>query len=138
MPFIYKNTIPVDDYLLLRKSVHWTELCTEQAQQGLKNSAYVISCYDHNNIVGTARILWDGGYIAYLSDVIVLPQYQGNGIGRHMVERAIAFVKSQLKPNWRIKIILVSSKGTEQFYKKFGFMERPNDASGPGMDLWVQ
>ena len=138
MPFIYKNFVSVDDYLLLRESVHWMELCSEQAQQGLKNSAYVIGCYDDNNIVGTARILWDGGYIAYLSDVIVLPQYQGKGIGRHMVERAIAFVESQLKTGWKIKIILVSSKGTEGFYKQFGFIERPNNESGSGMDLWVR
>lgn len=137
MQLIYKNSIPVEDYLLLRQSVHWTELCAEQAQQGLKNSAYMISCYDNGKIVGSARIVWDGGYIAFLSDVMVLPPYQGRGIGTHMVERAIDFVKSQLKTNWKIKIVLVSAKGKELFYKKLGFIERPNDESGAGMELWV-
>ena len=137
MQLIYKESISVDDYLLLRKSVEWIELCREQAQRGLENSAYIISCYDNTKVVGTARIVWDRGYIAYLSDVIVSPEYQGNGIGKHMVDSAIEFVKSQLKTNWKIKIVLISAKGKELFYKKFGFNERPNNESGSGMDLWV-
>lgn len=137
MQLIYKNSISVDDYLFLRKSVKWVELCREQAQQGLENSAYIISCYDNDKVVGITRIVWDRGYIAYLSDVIVSPEYQGNGIGKRMVENAIDFVKSNLKINWKIKIVLVSAKGKERFYKKFGFNERPNNESGPGMDLWV-
>lgn len=137
MQLIYKNSISVDDYLFLRKSVKWVELCREQAQQGLENSAYIISCYDNNKVVGITRIVWDRGYIAYLSDVIVSPEYQGNGIGKRMVENAIDFVKSNLKINWKIKIVLVSAKGKERFYKKFGFNERPNNESGAGMDLWV-
>lgn len=137
MQLIYKNSISVDDYLFLRRSVKWVELCREQAQEGLENSAYIISCYDNNKVVGITRIVWDRGYIAYLSDVIVSPEYQGNGIGKRMVENAIDFVKARLKMNWKIKIVLVSAKGKELFYKKFGFSERPNNESGAGMDLWV-
>ncbi|WP_253287331.1 hypothetical protein [Clostridium bornimense] len=28
---------------------------------------------------------------------------------------------------------LMAAKGKEEFYKKFGFIERPNDHQGPGM-----
>ena len=33
--------------------------------------------------------LWDKGYIAYLADVIVNPEYQGQGIGKKMVQEWI-------------------------------------------------
>lgn len=95
-------------------------MCDEQAQQGLDNSAYIVSCYDDNVAVGSARIIWDKGYISYLADIMVKPEYQGYGIGKHLVEMAIAFMKTQIKEGWKIKIVLVSAKGKEDFYKKLG------------------
>ena len=137
MNIVYKEFISVEDYNLLREAVGWEKICGEQAQQGLDNSAYVIGCYEDNKIVGSARIIWDRGYIAYLADVMVLPEYQGKGIGRRMVEKSIAFVKAHLKAGWKIKIVLVSAKGKEVFYKKFGFSERPSENFGAGMDMWI-
>lgn len=69
---------------------------------------------------------------------MVKPEYQGRGIGYHMVERAISFVKSQLKEEWKIKIVLISAKEKEAFYEKFGFCVRPNADAGAGMHLWLK
>lgn len=116
----YEEFISVSNYNMLREAVGWGRLWDEQAQQGLDNSAYVVSCYDDNVAVGSARIIWDKGYISYLADIMVKPEYQGYGIGKHLVEMAIAFMKTQIKEGWKIKIVLVSAKGKEDFYKKFG------------------
>jgi hypothetical protein len=35
-------------------------------------------------------------------------------------------------------ICLLAAKGKEEFYKKFGFEERPNEKSGSGMSQWVK
>lgn len=137
MNVIYKESISVEDYNMLREAVGWGKLCDEQAQQGLDHSAYIISCYDNDKIVGTARIIWDKGYISYLSDVMVIPEYQGMGIGFHLVKMTIEFMKSQIKEGWKIKIVLTAAKGKEAFYRKFGFNERPNKDAGAGMDLWL-
>ena len=137
MNITYKNFIPVEDYNRLRAAVGWEKLCDEQARQGLEHSAWVASCYDADKIVGIARILWDRGSIAYLADVIVMPEYQGQGIGRMLVEKAMAFIRSQLKDGWKITVVLLSAKGKEEFYEKFGFRERPNENAGAGMDLWL-
>ena len=140
MKLIYKNYISADDYNLIREEIGWGKLCDEQAQQGLDHSAYVVSCYDGENIAGSARIIWDRGYISYLADVMVRPAYQGRGIGRHLVEMAKGFMKSQLKENWKIKMVLIATEGKEGFYKKLAFKERPrpNEDVGAGMDLWFQ
>lgn len=137
MSIVYKEFITPEDYNTLREAVGWGELLSEQAEQSLAGSAYVVSCYDDNKIVGSARVIWDRGYISYLADVMVVPEYQGMGIGKKMVEMSLTFMKSQLKEGWKIKMVLVSAKGRETFYRQFGFMERPNENFGAGMDMWL-
>jgi hypothetical protein len=34
-------------------------------------------------------------------------------------------------------INLMAARGKEGFYKKFGFIERPNDEKGAGMSQWA-
>lgn len=133
----YKQFVTAEDYNVLREAVGWARLCREQAQQGLENSVYVIGCYDNEKIIGAARVIWDGGYISYLADVMVMPEYQKMGIGKHMVQSAMDFMKSQLKDGWEIKMVLVAAKGKEAFYRQFGFHERPNEEAGAGMDVWL-
>lgn len=132
----YSNKIAVQEYCQLREAVQWFSLPREQAQAGLDNTDFIAVCRDGGNIVGCARIFWDKGYIAYLSDVMVKPEYQGQGIGKTLVNECISYIDRQLKNGWRIKIVVVAAKGKEQFYEKFGFQLRPNEHDGAGMQMW--
>ena len=97
----------------------------------------MIQCVrDDEKAIGVARLLWDGGYIAFLSDVIVDSEYRGRGIGRKLVESCIQKLKNDMKPGYKVKMTLNSAKGKESFYEKFGFRVRPNEDAGPGMDQW--
>ena len=132
----YNNKLSLKEYCELRLSVAWESIIEEQAQSGLDNSDFIIACRDDNNIVGCARIFWDKGYIAYLADVMVKPEYQNQGIGKKLVRECITYIDSQLKDGWRIKIVIVSAKGKERFYEKLGFELRPNECNGAGMQVW--
>ena len=132
----YNNSLFAKEYCELRSSVAWQPIIVEQAQSGLNGSDFIIACRDDDNIVGCARIFWDKGYIAYLADVMVKPEYQKQGIGKKLVSECIAYIDNQLKDGWRIKIVIVSAKGKEQFYEKFGFELRPNERDGAGMQVW--
>lgn len=132
----FGNSISIEEYSELRLSVGWTPLVEDQERSGLEHSDFIISCREEGHIVGCSRVFWDKGYIAYLADVIVKPEYQRQGIGSKLVTECIRFIDSQLKDGWRIKIVLVSAKGKENFYEKFGFKYRPDDTYGAGMDLW--
>ena len=132
----YNNELSAKEYCELRSAVGWQPLIEEQAQSGLDNSDFVIACRDDEKIVGCARIFRDKGYIAYLADVMVKPEYQKQGIGKRMVDECISYIDEQLKEGWRIKIVIVSAKGKEQFYEKFGFELRPNERDGAGMQVW--
>lgn len=138
MQLEYENKISYEDYNMLRKEVKWGELSKEQALEGLKNSAYIIACRDGERVVGSARVLWDGGYAAYICDVMVLPKYQRKGIGSRMIKEIMSYLNNQLKNDWKIMITLVAAKGKERFYEKFGFLKRPNDELGCGMSQWIE
>ena len=132
----YNNRLSAKEYCELRDAVGWQTIIEEQAQSGLEHSDFIIACRNGSEIVGCARIFWDKGYIAYLADVMVKPKYQKQGIGTNLVSACISFIDGQLKDGWRIKIVIVSAKGKEPFYEKFGFEIRPNLNDGAGMQVW--
>lgn len=43
------------------------------------------------------------------------------------------FVKNCKPLNWAVSLELISSKEAVDFYRKYGFEERPCDWDGPGM-----
>ena len=122
----------------LREAVGWGLFPIEQAEAGLSNS--YIWCLRDNEAsgqpIGIGRVIWDHGYVMYIADIIVVPKYQGNGLGRVIMEHVMDFIHEQLKPGYRFMVSLCSAKGKEEFYKKFGFVVRPNDDVGPGMHQW--
>ena len=134
----YTHMLSAKEYCQLRAAVQWQPIAEDQAQSGLDHSDFIVACREQEKIVGCARIFWDKGYIAYLADVMVKPEYQGRGIGKKLVESCISYIQAQLKEGWRIKIVIVSAKGKEPVYEKFGFQVRPNENDGAGMQMWCR
>ncbi len=137
MSFTYINTFSVEDYAFLRASAGWRAIHPEQAKAGIDGSAFLVAALDGEKTVGIARLIWDGGYGALIKDVLVLPEYQGKGIGKEMVNRMIGFLESRLKPGYGISVDLVAAKGKEGFYERLGFEVLPNQYKDSGMERWL-
>ena len=133
----YVEDITPEEYLKLRRDVGWMELPYEQAKACVENVYYIACVRAGERAIGVVRLIWDGGYVAFLSDLIVDSEYQGKGIGRTLVESCISKLKKDMKPGYKVKITLNSAKGKEPFYEKLGFKVRPNDDAGAGMDQWL-
>jgi ribosomal protein S18 acetylase RimI-like enzyme len=67
------------------------------------------------NWVGAGRAVADGIDCAYLCDIVVHPDCQGQGLGKALVEKL-----KELSAG-HAKIILYANPGKEAFYRKFGF-----------------
>lgn len=132
------DSITPEEYMKLREAVGWGLFPLEEAEAGLSNS--YIWCLRDNEAsgrpIGIGRVIWDHGYVMYIADIIVIPEYQGNGLGRVIMEKVMDFTHEQLKPGYKFMVSLCSAKGKDEFYKKFGFVSRPNDDFGPGMHQW--
>jgi predicted GNAT family N-acyltransferase len=123
---------------MLRKSANWPAIEETLAQKGLEHSAFLIVANDNSSPIGMARVITDYGYTVYIADVIVLPDYQGKGLGREIMSQVMAYIDENIAPGHGKFITLMAAKGKEDFYLRFGFIKRPNDNYGCGMSQWIQ
>ena len=114
----YSNMLSVENYCLLRKSVKWHDIPEKYVKLAFDRSDYIIAAYDGETPVGMARLMADGTQ-AYIMDVAVRPEYQGNGIGKGLMERIVAFIKGMDYDTMLAN--LMTSKKTTGFYEKSGF-----------------
>ena len=127
------NELSPDLYLCLYRSVGWDAPGLDQIEKALEGSLATFCACDGDMPVGMARLMGDGGMSFYIKDFAVRPEYQGKGVGRLLMNAMESWIEKQLKPGWAVSLELISSKGRESFYAKFGFEQRPNDWDGAGM-----
>jgi GNAT superfamily N-acetyltransferase len=139
MDIKYGNKISIDEFNFLRKAVGWNEIEKNLAEKSIENALFIITAIIDEKIIGLTRVSGDGGYTVFIADVIVLPEYQGKGIGKILMTEAMKYIKEHfLEKGQEVFVNLMSAKGKESFYKKFGFEERPNDKVGAGMTQWLK
>ena len=78
-----------------------------------QSTAYV-TARDSGQLVGFGRLLSDGAVIAYINNMAVSPQYQGQGIGKAILERLVETAGN-------VKSIFLYSDTADQFYLDHGF-----------------
>ena len=61
----------------------------------LSHALAVIGAYKNAELVGCVRLAWDGGIHAFLLEPTVHPHFRRRGIGRTLVERAVAVARDQ-------------------------------------------
>jgi ribosomal protein S18 acetylase RimI-like enzyme len=59
-------------------------------RSALEHSLTVVSAYAGETLIGFVRLAWDGDIHAFLLDPTVHPAYRRRGVGRALVERAVA------------------------------------------------
>lgn len=109
--------IPPEDIAALRRSVGWGGMEAELGNPALRDYLR-IACYDEEKMVGFLAVVSNGVTDAYIQDVMVRPDYQGKGVGRSLMNRAIERLKAD--HIYMISVIYGEEK-LRPFYEKFGF-----------------
>ena len=135
--FNYSSKIDIEEYNELRQSVDFITIRPNRAKTALNNALYTIIARDGDKPVGMTRVVGDGGYVYFICDVIVRPEYQSNGLGRRLIETTLAWLEDQVDGDETIMVNLMSAMGKEKFYEKLGFNTRPFDNHGSGMSRWI-
>jgi GNAT superfamily N-acetyltransferase len=120
------------EYFALFETTGWNQsyqASPDELELANRKSWFTISAYDNGKMVGFGRVVTDFVLHAMIFDMIVLPGYQGKGIGTMIIN---TLVKKCLDHGIR-DIQLFCAKGQKGFYEMHGFEVRPEDA--PGMQL---
>jgi len=121
------------EYFRLFESTGWNR--AYQADEAelfstIETSWFTLSAYNSGDeLVGFGRVISDGCLYAFVCDMIVLPEYQLQGIGSMIME---AMLERCGEAGVRV-VWLFSAAGKARFYERHGFEERPSNA--PGMEL---
>ncbi len=89
---IVERTPATEEYGKLRIAAGWDEIDTQAAERGLNNSVCSVCAVHKGEVIGCGRLIGDGAMYFYLQDVIVLPKFQGKGIGRRIMEAIMDYI----------------------------------------------
>lgn len=126
---IIENTIPIETYKKLRVSSGLSAKTTEAAEIGLANSLHsVMITNEDNEVIGMGRIIGDGGCFCQIVDICVLPEYQGQGIGKLIMENLMSYIKNKLPESCYIS--LIADGDADKLYAKYGFKDTMPKSKG--------
>ena len=118
---IKHNELTAEEFILLWESVWDGSPSPEQTRLAMDHTLFRVSVFDGDTIVAMARVIGDLGLDYYIKDVIVRPEYQGQGIGRLMIGEIMAFINDHGVPGTDIFVELCAMPDKIPFYEKFGF-----------------
>ncbi|MEG9328136.1 GNAT family N-acetyltransferase [Salinimicrobium catena] len=121
--------LKTEEYQLLRQTTGWDPIAEEVVGKALENDLFSVCVFNDEKMIGMGRVLGDGAIYFYIQDVIVHPDFHGRGIGKLIMDSIEEYLKKTTNQNSFVG--LMAAEGVKDFYKKYGYQERP--AGRPGM-----
>ncbi len=109
------------DVLALYQAVGWNMYTRDpkKLERAIAQSLSVLGAYDGDQLVGLIRAVGDGETILFIQDLLVLPSYQRQGIGRQLVDALV-----DQFPQVRQRVLLTDDQPqTRAFYENIGFVQ---------------
>lgn len=130
---LLENELSAEDFVRLKVATGFMERPLEQVERALQNDLYHVAAVSEGKVIGMGRLVGDGAMYWYLQEIIVLPEYQGRGIGKRIVNKLLEHVRNTAIPGTWVEVGLTAVKGKEPFYEKFGF-----SLGSSGMKKWME
>lgn len=119
--------IPIEQILALYQANHWSSANKPQAlHNALMNSHSLVSAWDEDKLVGLGNAITDGFLVVYYPHLLVLPDYQGRGIGQSLMKMLM-----QKYQDFHQQILVADAQAV-QFYQRCGFVR-----AGKTESLWI-
>ncbi len=87
---------------------------------GLMNSHSLVTAWNKDQLVGLGNAISDGYLMVYYPHLLVLPEYQGKGIGELIVNKM-----QERYAGFHMQMLTADGKAID-FYKKMGFKKAGN------------
>ncbi len=111
-----QRSIDQDKILTLYEKNKWCAADKpDELFKALNNSHSLVTAWDGSILAGLGNAISDGYLVVYYPHLLVLPEYQGKGIGKMIMN------KLKEKYSGFHQQILISDPKAVEFYKKSGF-----------------
>ena len=111
--------VKLEDVLHLYQAVGWTNYTNQpqMLEQALSHSLAIYVALDGDAVVGLIRLVGDGFSSVLVQDLIVLPSYQRQGIGRSLMKEAL----EDYKDAYQVQLVTEQTEKNVGFYRSLGF-----------------
>jgi len=130
--YLVENKLKAEDFIRLKVAAGFRDRPVEQVERALKNNLFDVTAVYNGKVIGMGRLVGDGVMYWYLQEIIVMPQYQGQGIGTRIVNRLLDYIRENTTPGTFVSVGLTAAPGKDTFYEKFGF------AKSLGMTMYIE
>lgn len=125
--FSETRDIALDGLIALYQANDWSAAEKPQLlHQALLASHSLVTAWDGNKLVGLGNAISDGCLVVYFPHLLVLPEYQGRGIGKQLMRKLLF-----LYDGFHQQVILADGQAPD-FYRKCGF-----ERAGKTVPMWI-
>lgn len=107
------------EYISLRLKTGMGTKDLSKAEIALKHSLFIVSLWDYDKLIGFGRIVGDQGITYVVSDIMVDPDYQRNGLGKVIMRELDSYLNKNTDEN--AYVILIANKPADKLYCQFNF-----------------
>ncbi|MDT0189660.1 GNAT family N-acetyltransferase [Rothia terrae] len=124
MKYVGTKELDAEQLLNLYTAVGWGAYSNnpEDLVPMVRNCWYVYAAFDEDALVGLARVVGDGFSVAYIQDLLVLPDYQRQGIGRELMNRVLTRIsEAKIRQTYLTTDSAAANQHVIDFYLSLGF-----------------
>lgn len=115
------NELSAEEFCELWESVWGDPPTLAQTDLAMAYTLFRVSVFDGDQIIAMARMIGDMGLDYYIKDVVVRPEYQGQGVGRLLMDELLRYIRDNGIPGTAIFVELCAAPDKMPFYEKLGF-----------------
>ena len=122
-----RRDLPIEGVVALYRANEWSSAQKpELLHRALLASHSLFTAWDGTKLVGLGNAISEGYLVVYYPHLLVLPEYQGRGIGTELMRRLMARY-----PGFH-QHMLVADGRAQDFYRKCGF-----ERAGKTEPMWI-
>ena len=122
--------IEPDVYRSLRVACGLSPKSAEAAIIGMKNSLCCVAGLNSGNVVGMGRLVGDGACHCQVVAISVLPEHQGQGLGKLIMQKLEEFITDNIPSSCYVN--LIADGEAHRLYEQYGFKSVWPESRGMG------